>query len=202
MTDPLDEIVRALRESGVDARRRDWALGRTVVVPGGTCHEHEGLVVWERVVWVVAGEAFSVVHPDLGTLARELSASDATRVARLAVGEGGPVLAAAARHVRVVEALAIRGQGYVIVDVLAPERAPLVAVGATLDGCPLEPWIDQPRALDSNGLQLAGRFALALHQAPDLAHFAPGQVRVFLPGTARSAPGLARPGATASTAAG
>lgn len=125
--DILDDVVRALQEGGVDAVRRDWALGRTVVVLGGACSDQKGVVVWERVVWVVDDEGLSVVHPDVGTLARGLSVPDAARIALLAVGHGGPVWTAAANRVRVVER------------------------GSTLDGCPLEPWLDQPRALDKNG---------------------------------------------------
>lgn len=191
--DILDDVVRALREGGVEALRRDWALGRTVVVPSGPRSDHRGIVAWERVVWVVDDEGLSVVHPDVGTLARGLSAPDAVRIALLAVGHGGPVLTAAANHVRVVEAVAIRGHGYVIVDVLAPQRGLVVERGSTLDGCPLEPWLDQPRALDDNGQQMVARFALVLRDASDLARFAPDQVRVFLPGVARSAAGLANP---------
>ncbi len=67
------------------------------------------------------------------------------------------------------------------------------AVRRDLDGCPLEPWLDQPRALDDNGQQIAARFALVLRDASDLARFAPEQVRVLLPGSARSAAGLANP---------
>jgi len=193
MADILDDVVRALQDGGVDAVRRDWVLGRTVVVWGGARSDHKGMVVWERVVWVVDDEGLSVVHPDVGTLARGLSVPDAARIALLAVGHGGPVLTAAANNVRVVEAVAIRGHGYVLVDALAPERGLVVERGSTLDGCPLEPWLDRPRALDDNGRQIAARFALVLRDASDLARFAPEQVRVLLPGCARSAAGLANP---------
>lgn len=181
MAGVLDDVLRALRESGVQAVRRDWALGRTIVVPGGTRCEQKGIVGWERVVWVVDGEGFSVVHPDLGTLARHLSAPEAARIALRAVGDGGPVLVAAAGHVRVVEAVAIRSHGYVIVDNLTPERPLVVDGGATLDGCPLQGWLDQPRVLDSDVHQIAGRFALVFCDDSDLAHFSADQVACSSP---------------------
>lgn len=190
----LDEVLQLLQSGGADAHRRDWALGRTVVVRGGARSEKKGIVVWERVVWVVDGGGCSVVHPNHGTLGRGLPAREAARIALAALGDGWSLLQAAALPVTVVQPLAVRGRGYVLVDVLDSEHEFDVDAGATLDGCPLEPWLDQPRALDNKGQQIAGRFALVLRNASDIARFAPDQVRVFLPGVARSASGLANPG--------
>ena len=41
---------------GVEAVRCDWALGRTVVVPGGGVEEHDGIRIWDSVAWIVEEE--------------------------------------------------------------------------------------------------------------------------------------------------
>lgn len=48
-----------------------------------------------------------------------------------------------------------------------------------------------PGALASDGQQMRSRFVVVLRDAVDLAWFAPGQMRVFLSGTARSDAGIA-----------
>lgn len=189
--DALDEVARLLRDHGVDAHRRDWALGRTVVAPGGVRSEQSGIVVSERVVWVVGDVGCSVYHADHGTLARRLTPPDAARVALAAVGEGWSVLQKAALQVRIVERLSVRGRGYVVVQMPDKERELRVEHESALDGCLLEPWLEQPRALASDGQQMRSRFVVVLRDAVDLAWFAPGQMRVFLSGTARSAAGIA-----------
>jgi hypothetical protein len=46
--------------------------------------------------------------------------------------------------------------------------------GATLGGCPIEPWTDIPRALDSAGRQRIDLFAFHLSNDADLSRFIPG----------------------------
>jgi hypothetical protein len=76
MADILDDVVRALQDGGVDAVRRDWVLGRSVVVPGGARSDHKGMVVWERVVWALDDNGqqiaarFALVLCDASDLAR------------------------------------------------------------------------------------------------------------------------------------
>lgn len=87
--------------------------------------------------------------------------------------------------------VAVRGRGYVVVQMPDKERELCVEDGSALDGCLLEPWLEQPRALAPDGQQMKSRFVVVLRDAVDLAWFAPDQMRVFLSGTARSAAGIA-----------
>ena len=189
-TPALDEVLRRLRDHGVAAQPRDWALGSTVVVPGGMSTDIHGIVVWERVVWVVDDGALSVVHPNLGVIARRLSVDEALRVALVVLGDRAEVLQRAARRVRVVYGFIRPPRACVVFDLLDPGAALSIDAGATLDGCPLEPWLERPRAIGPDGQPRQDRYAVALRDASDLARFEADQVLVILSGAARAAAAL------------
>jgi hypothetical protein len=73
------EAVAFLKASGFDASERDWALGRTIVVPADP-HPPDGtgIVVYERVAYLVPNENDWEVHefhivPSRVTPARSLA---------------------------------------------------------------------------------------------------------------------------------
>jgi hypothetical protein len=71
------------------------------------------------------------------------------------------------------------GRGYVVARVLDPVAQFVVSSAATLGGCPVEQWLEMPRALDADGRQRMDLFGFCLKDNADLAHLKTGD-RVVL----------------------
>jgi hypothetical protein len=80
----------------------------------------------------------------------------------------------------------VGGRPVVLARLLGPAGDLTVNAESTLEGRPLDPYLDVPRTLGPDGRPRLDLFAFRLRHERDLSHFAPGQ-RVLLR-TTRSAP--------------
>ena len=71
------------------------------------------------------------------------------------------------------------GRGYVVARVLDPAAQFVVSPDATLGGCPIEQWLDMPRALDAGGRQQRDLFGFCLKENADLARLKTGDLVVL-----------------------
>src|SRR6187399_479952 len=65
----------------------------------------------------------------------------------------------------------IRGRVYVLARASEDDSPILVTSRSTLDGVPVEPWLDVPRSLDPSGAPRTNLVAFCLRFAPDQARF-------------------------------
>ncbi|MCK6507951.1 hypothetical protein L6R53_32055 [Myxococcota bacterium] len=155
----LDEAAALLRARGFDARRRDWAMGRTVAVPWGASDGGTGIVVWERVVWLAEEESVVRLWDRLGVAGRVVE----------------------------VEAVVPAGtRNYVLVRPSVSDAALVVEPGSALDGYPVEPWLDVPRRVSQAGVPQTDVFALALVEPVGAEALVVGKHYPFMRGSARS----------------
>lgn len=185
----LDEAATLLRARGFDARRRDWAMGRTVTVPWGASDGGTGTVVWERVVWL-AEEGLKVLvvdpRPQVGVVARYSSIAAACHAAEESLvrlwdrlGEAGCVVE--------VEAVVTSGtRTYALVRPSVSDAALVVEPGSALDGYPVEPWLEVPRRVSQAGVPRTDVFALALVEPVGAEALVVGEHYPFMRGSARS----------------
>jgi hypothetical protein len=59
------------------------------------------------------------------------------------------------------------GRGYVVARAVDPAAAFTVSSDSSLGGCPVERWLDMPRALDADGHQRMDLFGFYLKHASD-----------------------------------
>lgn len=171
------EAVALLRARGIEAHVRDWAMGKTIVVVAGKSSAN-GIDVWERSVWIVEGEEpreWTVVALDgfEHVLARFTSLGLACERAIVAVGPSGRTerLDALLEVEGVLEA---RGRHYVITRLIHSARDFMVVESSRLHGCPVEQWLEMPRAHDASGHPRFDQFAFCLRNAPDRRHLRVG----------------------------
>ena len=69
----------------------------------------------------------------------------------------------------------ISGRGYILAQLVKPSDQVVVTTRSTLNGSPVEQWIDAPRATDAQGHQRRDLFAFCLQSRIDLARFEVGQ---------------------------
>ncbi len=185
----LDEAAALLRARGFDARRRDWAMGRTIAVPWGASDGGMGIVLWERVVWIVEeGPKVLVVdpRPQVGTIARCASIAAACHSAEESVVRLWDRLGAVGCVVEMEAVVPTGSRTYVLVRPSRSNVGLVVEPGSALDGFPVEPWLDVPRRISEAGVPLTDVFALALVEPIGAEALVVGKHYSFMPGSARS----------------
>jgi hypothetical protein len=184
----LEEAVDLLRARGFDARRRDWAMGRTVVVPWGASDGGTGIVLRERVVWLVEDGPEALVvdpRPQVGVVARCASIAAACEAAEESVVRLWDKLGEVGRVVELEAVVAAGTRTYLLVRPSVSEEL-VVEPGSALDGYPVEPWVEVPRRVFEAGVPQTDVFALALVELLRAEALVVGKHYPFMRGSARS----------------
>ncbi len=179
-----------LRARGFDARRRDWAMGRTIAVPWGAAGGPSGITLWERVVWVVDEGSKALVvdpRPHVGVVARCASIASACRAAEESVVRLWDALGEAGRVVEIEALLPTGPHTCVWVRPRDGDAGLVVEPGSALDGHLVQPWLDVPRRVSAAGEPRTDVIALALVDPTSAETLLSGARYAFMRGSARSA---------------